>query len=102
MGLIRREVRCCCQPNKLLGWLDVREDADHIMFMISPEPKRVPRMIDHTQETMQVERVVLDVARLRRPEGDIIAIKDNGLSIDKLRRIPGFIENVTLTPVPRA
>jgi len=87
---MRLEVRCCCNPGKLLGWLDV-PDTTSPTFRFFLQPPPVPR--GSLTNCFRIEEVVLEIAYFyQKGVGERKAFKDNGLSIETLRRIPGFIE----------
>lgn len=59
------EVRCCCQPRKLMGWVDVPDDvADHGRWLVVP---RIFRLLD-PRVPLQIERVHFTI-ELYQPEG---------------------------------
>jgi len=76
------EVRCCCIPERLLGWLDVPEDAR--------------REVSFAQfEDGYLKAVTLPIEMLSTPgRPGYWAIKAEGMTIDELRKIPGFKEAV--------
>lgn len=85
---IRREVRCCCQPQKLLGWMDVREDATEIVF---PILRNMPLI--HFNDSVSYDRVVLRIAKIvHSDEKSYLAIRAEDIPLETLRRLPGFIE----------
>ena len=90
------EVRCCCSPNKLLGWIrlppNVPANAGR-RFKVAMRPERLG--LD------PIEYLDLEVAKLRLPAEDyyetgktyqILAVKDNGATIQQLRRCGAFKE----------
>lgn len=97
MALMRYEVRCCCQPQKLLGWLEAPERATTVSYMIrralilDDEANAIdgPAAIEHIE--LPITEIYfgsicdLESKRYR-------AIKAEGTPIETLRRIPGFIE----------
>jgi len=95
--MTRLEVRCCCQPNKLLGWLYADADRDVVLSrLVSPSP--VPLMTDANSRVPIVpercHQITMEIATIALGEGfqPYRAIKAEGVPIETLRRIPGFIE----------
>lgn len=82
---MKAEVRCCCTPRKLLGWLEVPTlDADRVVFWLRFAMDRwedPPRRIE-----LPIAEFIDERKERRR------AIKAEGVPIELLRRIPGFIE----------
>jgi hypothetical protein len=96
MSRIKIEVRCCCQPQKLLGWLpvdpkDVRRGA--VIKFIIPPFATFPA--DETVTVTPLARVALPVEHFH-PGGFASyypALKSEETPIEVLGRIPGFVEN---------
>lgn len=87
------EIRCCCVPEKLLGWVPCVPRDGHAIFTITKpqtfdifNPSEYPPAIT-------VERLALPMALYRDGDREWMAIKSQETPIEKLRRIPGFIEN---------
>lgn len=92
----RLEVRCCCKPKKLLGWLSLPLLSEIHMTVgmkfifhigggsLEPEdPLSFPDMVELTLDLFQ-------------PSGfgqSYYALKDNNVPIERLRLIHGFEEN---------
>jgi hypothetical protein len=74
------EVRCCCQPRKLLGYLDIPTPrAGHIVFPLPGE--------------RGFDSLSLPVATFQDENGNRYkAIKSEETPIETLRRLPCFIE----------
>lgn len=75
------EVRCCCDPNRLLGWLPVpdhvAESGKHVLF-----PVRGGEILD------------LPIGVVFSPAwGYRTTINSNETPLEVLRDIPGFVEN---------
>ncbi len=83
----RMEVRCCCVPQKLLGWLDVMEGARQYAFTVN-EPVRVS-----SWPAIKFRRIVLPVAKINVGSETYLALKSEETPIEILRMIPGFVEN---------
>lgn len=86
------EVRCCCQPQKLLGYLPVIEGQTRMRYVLRPtEP-------DDGQRFQQIELRLgaFNDARMNEA-GDVVrdthlALKAEDIPIEVLRRIPSFVE----------
>ena len=77
----RLEVRCCCQPKKLLGTLPV---PDH--GLVFPP-------LQHSADSNPRDRVMLPVATFwQRHKGYRLALKAEGVTLDVLRTVIGFEE----------
>lgn len=88
------EVRCCCQPKKLLGYVEVPEDAvrsgNTYMF---PVRAVVEHLIPNDSlAVIKTEVVNLPIAELFTNGGRRLAFKSEETPIETLRRIPGFVE----------
>jgi len=89
---MRLEVRCCCQPRKLLGWLDVPErlaKAGTVIRFVVDEGLRDQNGAPHySQLALPVEWYRLSWAANAQ-----LALKSEETPIEVLRRIGGFTEN---------
>lgn len=94
----RVEVRCCCQPARLLGTLPIPDNAQSWSYPVckasrvtSPQALLRAASAGAKPETLTLElqkfAVIVDG---RSVTG--IALKADGVPLEKLRRIPGFIE----------
>lgn len=108
MALHLVEVRCCCQPQKLLGYLPVPsakvEVGQRVTFMISPERVRVEELVLAGGRSLPVSvtRIPAEVITLLIAEfGPVLgpdgrgyrcALKAEGVPLEQLRRIHGFVE----------
>lgn len=95
IGTIRLEVRCCCDPSKLLGYLQVPARLAYTGAKIGI-PVLEGLLLEAGQEPRaQYGRIDLEVGRVcaegERGEGHL-AVKSNDTSIEALRKIPGFEE----------
>lgn len=96
---MRLEVRCCCQPQKLLGWLIVPDhvrDGSVVSFVVSPA-HWVRETLDSAPSFQPADRIDLPVATFGTYTQDGApvrrrALKSEEIPIARLRRIPGFIE----------
>lgn len=112
---MRVEVRCCCNPGKLLGWIDLAgrqqiAEGDRFSFMLQPVKDQSPyaEAVFRASAIYGLGRdsLTLDVAfwydRQEIPDGNggmLIANAQEGLAlisndtpIETLRRIIGFQE----------
>lgn len=102
---MKLEVRCCCQPRKLLGWLEVADDYRHsATFVIGPDTiERIDvSEISNDWRSSVVGRVIpgdsitLAIAEIGLVENGVTAryraLKADGVPIERLRLIPGFEE----------
>jgi len=103
---LRLEVRCCCQPQKLLGWLPAPDDVQIgqvIRFQVRPARwvfARKSSVPDATPQYEPVDTIALPVASLGAGylNGEPItrlAFKSEETPIERLRLIPGFAEEET-------
>lgn len=105
MRIVRAEIRCCCDPGKLLGTVPVPADSvipgAVFLFRLSPVGEQSSLLDDVaikiSGETLELPleeyRTVVDHPDGRHP--DIVfglAIKSNDTPIETLRRISGFVE----------
>jgi hypothetical protein len=89
---VKLEVRCCCQPEKLLGWIDAQPNRECVK-LLKLAPLRWPwEMIETTQDT--VEMIVLPIVRFVNESGyKYLAIKAEGRTMDELKQYRSFIPN---------
>lgn len=90
------EVRCCCQPQKLLGWLRYRGRLPHVFVFtlmkqtLSPFSHFDPKISTHIEK----EEIRLPVEVFCKPfEVGYLAVKAEHTPIETLRKIPDFEEN---------
>ena len=86
---MRMEVRCCCQPQKLLGWFECfREPQGNSVNLV-----RTQRWgYRETFGDVVVGNVTLPIEVIQHEDGrKYRAIKAEGMTIDELREIQGFI-----------
>lgn len=95
---MRLEVRCCCTPRKLLGWIDVpdRSLAPYIRFCPLPAPS-VADFVRAENVMRSGDVVTLSVAQYeyapdRRTTRPYFALKAEGVPIETLRLLRGFEE----------
>jgi hypothetical protein len=87
------EVRCCCQPKKLLGWLDIPAvSGNSVVLALSSTCTWDPAAADITVGDA-VRTVTLPIATIAVPgRGSYRAIKAEGVSMEVLRQVRGFTE----------
>lgn len=103
MKTVRLEVRCCCVPQKLLGWVDVPEArlraGQFLPFVLRvPIPTSFGKQPEREESNAACVRLEMAFYNVRDVDSDdfgatSIALKSGELPIETLRRIPGFIEN---------
>lgn len=103
--MIKLEIRCCCIPRKLQGWINVPEELVKaggevtLPLRKSISGKRfVSLQVAHIKREHYVtleEQERLDPSILQGLEGstEYVALKSEDVPIEVLRNIPGFIEN---------
>jgi len=100
---MRMEVRCCCQPKKLLGTVEVPNGTKANDLLVFPLMTMMDVHWGAPYESPEVG-VSLDTLRLQCktfvPQGrsGYPAVKAEGVSLDTLRRIPSF-EEAEWTPL---
>jgi len=89
------EVRCCCQPEKLLGWLPTPDRlycGGRVTYVIPP---RVDGPVLRGFTIQPAAVVVFEVAMVRaKDSSEWLALKGDETPLELLRRIPGFQENL--------
>jgi hypothetical protein len=92
---MKLEVRCCCTPLKLLGWLEWPDDGRRSMrFLLL----RTMAEFEWDNDQVKIDAIELEVSSYysvygRAAPTSYKAVKDEGLPIEVLRRVPGFTEN---------
>ncbi len=82
----RLEVRCCCQPKKLLGTLPVPDRVQPGQCIVFPR-------LQHSADSNPRDRIMLPVATFwQRHKGYRLALKAEGVTLDVLRTVIGFEE----------
>ena len=99
---MKYEVRCCCRPDKLVGWLDwPNEDT---LVRLFPLQTYYPRTAWDNLAAIQTETIKLKLdffapAAISDPDSIFSipepykAIKAEDVPLETLKRIPGFIPN---------
>lgn len=87
--MIRLEVRCCCQPRRLLGWVEVPDPNAPRVRLLRLNPLITAGPL--TTELSQVIELPIETmdAPGRRPWR---AVKAEGLRVEDLRTVFGFTE----------
>lgn len=87
------EVRCCCQPKKLLGWLPVPAVGVRQVVipclpasMLSQQAAEGQRVSGFSQKLLPVESITVDGEAFK-------AIKAEGMEMAELKKIKAFIPN---------
>ena len=93
---MKYEVRCCCDPTKILGSLEMPERPTG-KFRIAIRQSGSFQRDDLTVETVELEVAEVAFAIVDDPYSEARierwkAIKDNHAPIEALRKIPGFVE----------
>jgi hypothetical protein len=99
MSYIRLEVRCCCKPEKLMGWLCVTEEqvtrrrinVPVLNTYLSMRRFQVPHNSDPV--TFPIAELALSIADINRHGHRYLAIKGDETSINTFERVPGFERN---------
>lgn len=91
---MRLEVRCCCQPTKLLGWLEIGNYLPH-----HPLPRfiRFPALSSMRRSALSFPYIELPIemfhtAMDEEPMREYPAIKAEGVTLDQLKTLHGFTE----------
>ena len=79
------EVRCCCTPSKLLGWIELETlDTPRVCFPVRNSVENIwPMFVP----------VVLEFTAWRENGREGHAFKADGIPLDMLKRIPCFTAN---------
>ena len=84
------EVRRCCGPTKLLGWMNADDSAHGVLVIFN---NSVDIGFKGSPFKHVFERFELPISEYRDENGiKSFAVKADGLPIEKLRRIKSFIE----------
>ena len=88
---MKYEVRCCCDAEKLLGWMDLELNGLTRCAFPIPMERFDPRP-DRFGVVHQFGKVALPVVTVRLHDREYKAIKADGVPVETLRRIPAFID----------
>jgi hypothetical protein len=100
------EVRCCCEANKLIGTLPVPDAArlgQTINFPVMKERTRVASAAVLRRPPSKPQSISMPIHAIvyfptLSDRGDAYAaLAADGVAIEVLRRVPGFIEAVAAT-----
>jgi hypothetical protein len=79
---VRVEVRCCCDPSRILGTLDVEafrvRNGQILRYPLFEEGQSQPRTIE------------LEVGWLSDPDSTRLAVKSNEVPLDDLKKLRTF------------
>lgn len=100
-GMARLEVRCCCRPQKLRGWLQVAVPrgglkCGHVVTFVKRRTPKARELVirDALPLVDQTTLIKMEVGQIqgigREP---YLAIKSEHLELEELRLLPGFEEN---------
>lgn len=88
------EVRCCCDPGRLLGTVEVDRMPGDGEFFYWREPATFETPGLTVPETpVRPRTIALQACEYWHDTERRIAFKDDGMPIETLRRIPSFEEN---------
>jgi len=92
---VQIEVRCCCQPQKLLGWLPVPDGVkpgQMIKFTVTPA-RWVLESFESEPAHLPADVIALPVATFSYGfDHRSLALKSEETPLERLRLIPGFVE----------
>jgi hypothetical protein len=81
------EVRCCCEPEKLLGYLTADSDWQSVRYY-DPDYQR-----SYKKDSIEMPKIFSLPIRTFYNRGRYYqAIDAHGITIEQLRKIPGFQE----------
>lgn len=89
------DVRCCCDPGKLLGWLEVDDElrSECTFPVLKFTARHWLGPVDG--ERVRTESLTLPICDLSLDAGPlhmkIRAVKADGVSVDTLRTVLGFV-----------
>lgn len=103
---MRLEVRCCCQPQKLLGTVEVPDDTrrgQNVTWVLAPSMlcAKLDEWLSHPEFkvyrrpaetlTLPIQTFVIPPGLATRGESGL-AVKAEGVGLETLRKISTFIE----------
>lgn len=83
---MKLEVRCCCQPQKLLGWFEFSWSGD-----TPPWTLRFPKRAPTGSLYGRFLTVELPVARINVDGRSYFAVKAEGMTVAELQQLGGFV-----------
>lgn len=95
--MIRLEVRCCCEAQKLYGYLQVpalRPGQHSVTFRWYDQPG-FATIVDALNgvPAPRVRTVQLPLSEIVVDGDHYMAIKSDGVPLEELRKIPGFVDS---------
>lgn len=93
---MRYEVRCCCQPQKLLGWIDgISKGAAAVTLCVVSLRGFHMELSSIKKVTLPIEQISLPVVNLLGGVDYIHypAVKAEGLTVEELKQFAGFEPN---------
>lgn len=93
---MRYEVRCCCQPEKLLGWVDAPEGASHVRLVeLSPAPRFAVGDHRDPAPVPNPPAIELPIATMYHALDNFPtrAVKAEGWTKEELKKFCGFVPN---------
>lgn len=99
-GVRRVEVRCCCRPDTLLGWLPVRDDqvweGSRVRFEVKPATVEYHASEHGPVDVVRHARQVVTLPIAWWSSGILfdghLALKSEETPLETLRQIRGFVE----------
>ena len=91
--MTKLEVRCCCDPGLLLGWLKVPTDRVFIGSRVAWMVREPFNPLLSPDDPIVAEKVELEVARIETHypvTKSWLALKSNDTPIETLMKLPGF------------
>ena len=87
------EVRCCCQPHKLLGYLPVNDYILKRGYAVWPirSCSYLSAVKDAITEDTKFEVITLPIETIRYQGRSYQAYKAEGKTVEELSRISGFV-----------
>jgi len=89
------EVRCCCKPQKLLGYLPVEENARAYVGVIFDKTQFDPLRSASYNDPLRsasYKTIRLPVEIVNQNGNQHYALKSEETPIEVLRQLPGFLE----------
>lgn len=98
----RLNIRCCCQPQKIFGTLDVPSISRHIVVMIVEEPRRScsdgPGGVDFKEISQGPRYETIKLRDFIKPSGTEIAVYSDDRPIEFWRQFSSFKEGDMVLP----
>lgn len=89
------EVRCCCDPDLLIGWINAPiatlRPGQVVSFPLKVESPTPRRYSDPPEYCATFEACDLEVGQITRADGETrLAFNSKEMPLDQLRRVVGF------------